>query len=152
MDRSNRVSRLPEFIHKMKNEGLDQLVIDTFAYYYEQLVRGETGYVRERDIRPINPDDVDDAEHLGNFFDAGKKALPHAVMIILNGGLGTSMGLQEPKSLIEAKNGKSFLEIKLAQAGHLGVSVCFMDSFNTHQATLDAISKIKPTVSPIHFL
>jgi UTP--glucose-1-phosphate uridylyltransferase len=152
MDRSNCVSKLPEFIHKMENEGLDQLVIDTFAYYYEQIIRGETGYVRERDIRPINPDDVEDAEHLDHFFDAGKKALPHAVMIILNGGLGTSMGLQNPKSLIKAKNGKSFLEIKLAQAEHLGVSVCFMDSFNTHQATLEAISKNKPTLSPIHFL
>ena len=46
MGRSNGVSRLPEFIHKMKSEGLAQLVIDTFAYYYEQIVRGETGYVR----------------------------------------------------------------------------------------------------------
>ena len=84
MDRSNSVSRLPEFIQKMNNEGLDQLVIDTFSYYYEQVVRGETGYVRENDIRAISPDDVDDAEHLDHFFDAGKKALPHAVMIILN--------------------------------------------------------------------
>ena len=152
MKRSDRMSRLPEFIRKMKNEGLDQLVIDTFAYYYEQIIKGETGYLQEKDIRPINPDDVDHVEHLEHFSDAGKKSLPHAVMIILNGGLGTSMGLQSPKSLIEAKNGKSFLEIKLAQVEHLGVSICFMDSFNTHQATREAISRIKPTVSPIHFL
>lgn len=152
MNRSNGLSRLPEFIRKMKTEGLDQLVIDTFAYYYEKIVKGETGYVGEQDIHPINPEEVDDAQHLDHFFNAGKSAMPHAVMIILNGGLGTSMGLEVPKSLIDAKDGKSFLEIKLAHAEHLGVSVCFMDSFNTHEATLEAIEKINPAVSPIHFL
>ena len=80
MGRSDSMSRLPEFISKMKNEGLGQLVIDTFAYYYEQVVRGETGYVRECDIRAIRPDEVDDDEQLGSYSDAGKKALPHAAM------------------------------------------------------------------------
>ena len=152
MHRVGEADSLPAFVEKMKREKLDQLVIDTFAYYYDQIVRGETGYIKEADIRPIDPGDVDDAEHLNHFFDTGKNALPHAVMIILNGGLGTSMGLTSPKSLIEAKEGKSFLKIKLAHAESLGVSVCFMDSFHTHQSTLEAISKIKPSTLPIHFL
>ena len=36
-------------------------------------------------------------------------------MIKLNGGLATTMGLRQPKSLIEARDGHSFLEIIIGQ-------------------------------------
>ncbi len=36
-------------------------------------------------------------------------------MIKLNGGLATTMGLQQPKSLVEARDGRSFLEIIVGQ-------------------------------------
>ena len=146
------MSRLPEFIHKMKNEGLDQIVIDTFAYYYEKVVNGETGSIPENDIRPLSPEETVIADDLGRYFDFGKKTIKHAVIIVLNGGLGTSMGLTSAKSLIVAKAGKSFLAIKLAQAERLGVQMCLMNSFNTHEATLNAISEIKPEKEPICFL
>ena len=37
--------------------------------------------------------------------------LDQAVVIKLNGGLGTSMGMTRAKSLIEAKDGLSFLDV-----------------------------------------
>ena len=151
MNRSGSESRLPAFIQKMKNEGLDQIVIDTFAYYYEKVVNGETGFIPEDDIQPLKPEEMVNVD-LGRYSVSGKKIMKHAVMIVLNGGLGTSMWLTTAKSLITAKAGKSFPAIKLAQAGSLGVRVCFMNSFNTHEATLDAISKIKPAIEPLHFL
>ena len=43
------------------------------------------------------------------------QALEHVVVIKLNGGLATTMGLQEPKSLVEAREGRSFLEIIVGQ-------------------------------------
>ena len=36
-------------------------------------------------------------------------------MIKLNGGLATTMGLRSPKSLIEARAGRSFLDIIVGQ-------------------------------------
>ena len=136
----------------MKSEGLDQIVIDTFAYYYEKVVSGETGSIPESDIRPLNPDETVNADELSRYSDSGKKAIKHTVMIVLNGGLGTSMGLQGPKSLIEAKNGKTFLDLKVSHAEDLDLRLCLMNSFNTHQATLDAIVKLKPSIEPIYFL
>jgi UTP--glucose-1-phosphate uridylyltransferase len=78
--------------------------------------------------------------------------LDHSVRIVLNGGLGTTMGLTGPKSLIEAKNEKSFLEIILNQAENSGVQLALMNSFNTHDATLAALTKLKPFHTPLHFI
>jgi UTP--glucose-1-phosphate uridylyltransferase len=42
-------------------------------------------------------------------------ALEHVVLIKLNGGLATSMGLRSPKSLVQARDGRSFLDFIIAQ-------------------------------------
>jgi UTP--glucose-1-phosphate uridylyltransferase len=73
-------------------------------------------------------------------------------MIKLNGGLGTSMGLTRAKSLLEVKNGKTFLEIILKQTEKRHVKLALMNSFNTHDDTLDALSKIHPPDRPLLFL
>jgi UTP--glucose-1-phosphate uridylyltransferase len=62
------------------------------------------------------------------------------------------MGLTGPKSLIEAKNGKTFLEIILNQAESSGVPLALMNSFNTRDATLAALSKLKPSPTPLQFV
>ena len=41
------------FAERMQAEGLPQIFIDTFAYYYERLVEGETGLIPEAGIRPV---------------------------------------------------------------------------------------------------
>src|SRR4051794_30742616 len=46
---------------------------------------------------------------------AGAEALDRTVVIRLNGGLGTTMGLSGPKSLIEVRPGRSFLDLIAAQ-------------------------------------
>ena len=104
---------LPNFISKMEAEGLSPLTRETFAYYYKQILTGITGMISDNDIQPIQPGDIEHADNLSAYKQAGKRVLKNAVRIFLNGGLGTSMGLTGPKSLIEAKGGKSFLEIIL---------------------------------------
>jgi len=143
---------LQSFISKMKKEGIQPVVIDTFAYYYEKFVAGERGFIFDRDIRPVNPDEIENSRDASEYADAGEKALKHVVMIILNGGLGTTMGLIKPKSLIKAKNDKTFLEIILEKAEKLNVKLCLMNSFSTHQETISALSKIKPSIAPKLFL
>ena len=118
MNRSDNYRRLPEFIHKMEQAALDPLVIDTFAHFYRKVVSGETGLIREGDIDPIEREDIEDSKNLAPYADAGQNALNHTAMIVLNGGLGTSMGLTRAKSLLIAKNGKTFLEVITEQARH----------------------------------
>ncbi|MGD2187797.1 MAG: UTP--glucose-1-phosphate uridylyltransferase [Desulfobacterales bacterium] len=143
---------LPAFVEKMQNEGLQPLVIDTFAYYYNQVVHGESGLVYDRQIQPIAPRDIEDFDNLEKYSAAGRHALDQSVRIVLNGGLGTTMGLTGPKSLIEAKNGKTFLEIILKQAENSAGQLVLMNSFNTHDATLAALTHLKTSRTPLHFI
>jgi UTP--glucose-1-phosphate uridylyltransferase len=136
----------------MKKEGIQPIVIDTFVYYYEKVVAEEKGLIFDSDIRPINADEIEDVRDASEYADAGEKALKHVVMIILNGGLGTTMGLTKAKSLIQAKNDKTFLEIILDQAEKFNVNLCLMNSFSTHQDTISALSMIKPSRFPRLFL
>jgi UTP--glucose-1-phosphate uridylyltransferase len=151
MNHSETTDHLPAFVSKMKNEGLQSLVIDTFSYYYRKVIRGETGLVHNKDIKPIGLNDIEHAENISNYSTAGEKAFGHAVQITLNGGLGTSMGLTGPKSLLKVKNRQSFLEIILRQTEERKVALALMNSFSTHESTLAALKKINPPRFPLIF-
>jgi UTP--glucose-1-phosphate uridylyltransferase len=143
---------LSAFISKMKKEGLPPIVVDTFAYYYKKVVSGETGILCDSEIAPVMPDEIADFDHIRDYAESGRRMMKHAVRITLNGGLGTSMGLISPKSLLEVRNGKSFLEIILNQSERSKVKLALMNSFSTHEETLSAISKINPPEFPMTFL
>ncbi len=146
------MKHLSSFIAKMEAQTIPQRTIDTFADYYGKVVSGETGLIYNKDIQPVLPDEIADFDHLGQYAPAGQKALSKTVMIVLNGGLGTSMGLTCAKSLLEVKNGKSFLEIILQQARFSKVKLALMDSFSTHDDTLAALADIKPALAPFTFV
>ncbi|MDY6792754.1 MAG: UTP--glucose-1-phosphate uridylyltransferase [Thermodesulfobacteriota bacterium] len=146
------MKHLSAFISKMEKEGISPLVINTFSYYYKKVVEGETGLILDRDIDPVDKDELKDANSLESWTAAGKEAFKHAVRIILNGGLGTSMGLTGPKSLVKVKDGQTFLEIILQQAEYSQVKLALMNSFSTHEDTLLALSKIDPPIVPRIFL
>lgn len=65
----------------------------------------------------------------------------------LNGGLGTTMGCTGPKSVIEVREGMTFLDLSVRQIEHLNstynVNVPFilMNSFNTDDDTARVIQK-----------
>jgi len=149
---SRAEGHLSAFVAKMKNDDLQPLVIDTFAYYYNQVLSGETGLLYDREIQPVALEDIKDFDRLEKYAAAGQGVLQHCVRIVLNGGLGTTMGLTGPKSLIKAKNGKNFLEIILQQAAHSGVQLALMNSFNTHAATREALAQINPPRAPLQFI
>jgi len=149
---SDTYEYLPSFILKMERENLHPVVIDTFAHYYKKVVSGITGLISDEEILPVTSDHIEDADRIQKYSEAGRKAFSSAVMIKLNGGLGTSMGLTRAKSLLKVKNEKTFLEIILKQAEKRHVKLALMNSFSTHEDTVDAISKIKPLDSPLLFL
>lgn len=130
----------------MEENGLAPLVIDAFRHYYGLLVRGETGMITSGDINPVREGEVADVEKLTGLTEAGQKALEKLVVIKLNGGLGTSMGLSRTKSLLEVRNGLSFLDIISRQIlscrrkHGVWFPLVFMNSFNTESDTLEAIA------------
>ena len=151
----NRIKRdnyLPLFIQKMKNENLDAAVIKTFQHYYEQVLEGEVGMIGDDEISRIHSNELARADQLSEFTISGRKALNKTVRIVLNGGLGTSMGLSSVKSLIPAKGARSFLEIILNQAMQQGSILCFMNSFTTNKLTRYFIAANKFTHPIIHFI
>jgi len=152
MYQGNSSEFLQNFISKMKKKTLDSSVIDTFAYYYQLLISGESGLIYDKDITPVNSDEIKELDSLKDYYDAGKRVLDNCVMLVLNGGLGTSMGLTKAKSLLRVKNGKTFLYILLKQAEISNVSLALMNSFSTHQETISAISEYKPAKKPFLFL
>lgn len=143
---------LESFVQKMETDGLPPIVIDTFAYYYKQVVAGETGLIYDRDISCVGTEDIEDLTGLSKFAETGQHVFKNTVKIILNGGLGTTMGLTQAKSLIEVKPGKTFLEIILRQTLHRRMRLAFMNSFNTHKDTLAALATYNLPNSPMVFL
>lgn len=132
-------TRFAPFEERMRREGIEQIVIDNFHHYYSALVAGSTGLVAEETIEPVAG--LPRLEELGSFETAGREALGHAAVLKLNGGLGTSMGLERAKSLLVAHSGLSFLDIiarqNLATRARHGRSIplIFMNSFNTDDDT-----------------
>jgi len=149
---SDKTKYLPSFISKMESAKLHPLVINTFTYYYKKVVSGATGLISNRDIKPVAPDEIEDASRIKEYDESGRKALSRAVIIKLNGGLGTSMGLTKAKSFLKVKNEKTFLEIILKQAERCRVKLALMNSFSTHEDTIATLSMIKPSDSPLLFI
>ena len=123
-------------IEKMRREGVADVSVDAFARNYERLEAGDRGLIPEAEIEPV--DDVPDAADLP---DGGSDALARTVAIKLNGGLGTSMGMTRAKSLIEAKDDLTFLDVTVRQALALRVPLVFMNSFYTRDDTLAALER-----------
>ena len=140
------------FDEKMHNAKLPQSVIDSFHYYYRQLLEGHTGYIYENEIKPVANNYLPQTESLNKFATLGCELLPQVIHIVLNGGLGTSMGLLGPKSLLRVKGGMSFMEIALCHAKQLGINMAFMNSFNTESQTINALLKLNSKLTPYHFI
>nr|MBL0714019.1 UTP--glucose-1-phosphate uridylyltransferase [Desulfobacterales bacterium] len=92
------------------------------------------------------------AAELAGYSEDGGRAIQQAVRITLNGGLGTSMGLTGPKSLLPVREGLTFLEVIMRQAEVAGIRQVLMNSFNTHTATLAALTEIPHETPPLTFI
>ncbi len=143
---------LPEFVAKMQQANLSPMLIDTFSNYYRQVLSGAKGLIFDQDIAPIDADEIAHYDQLDAYRQAGADRINQAVMIVLNGGLGTSMGLSGPKSLLEVKDGQSFLDIIVRRAKCKGVQLALMNSFSTDAPTRGRLAAITPDNLPLTFL
>ena len=136
---------IQQFVDLMRDAGAPRSAIGSFGLHYRRLVDGERGLLSERDIQPAG--ELPDSEDLADFVEAGRAATKSVVLIKLNGGLGTSMGLNRAKSLILVRDGLSFLDLIARQVLALrseleaDVPLLLMNSFRTEEDTLQALAE-----------
>jgi UTP--glucose-1-phosphate uridylyltransferase len=142
---------------KMAEAGVDPVAIEVFTHYYRLVESGETGMIPESSIEPVDIPSLDDVDLPAPVPTDG---LARTAVVKLNGGLGTSMGLDRAKSLLEVRDGLSFLDIIARQVlwarEEYGVRLplVFMDSFRTSADTLEALSgyELADADLPLDFL
>ncbi|HEU5266787.1 MAG TPA: UTP--glucose-1-phosphate uridylyltransferase [Jatrophihabitans sp.] len=122
---------------KMAAADVAEDAIAAFANFYRQIEEGASGLIAEADIAPLTELDaladldVDDAQL--------RAAADVTAVIKLNGGLGTSMGMDRAKSLLPVKGDLRFLDIIIRQTlqarRRFGarLPLIFMNSFRTRE-------------------
>lgn len=130
-------------IAKMQRAGMGEAEISTFVKVLRRVAAGEEALLPESAIEPLA--DLDRLDEIG---DSGVdvEALRKTAVLKLNGGIGTTMGLRGPKSLLEAHGGKTFLDVAIEQVEHLraayGVALPFilLNSTATEPQTQEALA------------
>ncbi|MGB6219415.1 UTP--glucose-1-phosphate uridylyltransferase [Haloferula sp.] len=134
------------FEEKMSAAGVMDAAIRAFRHNYEALCRNESGLIPEAEIEAAA--DLPVYEEKGADFDP--ELLAQTVVIKLNGGLGTSMGLEKVKSLLEVRPGVTFLDLIVRQISSLRestgapVRLLLMNSFSSSADTLGHLVEHAP--------
>lgn len=126
----------------MERGGCTPIQIERFAKKVQTFLSGNSGLYPESELRSVESlpawSELPEAPQLAR----------KAVILALNGGLGTSMGLTGPKGLLRVKGEKDFYAILLDQLAafeaHDGFRppLLFMNSFATDKATLKRLEQL----------
>jgi UTP--glucose-1-phosphate uridylyltransferase len=140
-------------IEKLRGDGAGEATIAAFREAYERLRAGDRGVLPEAELEPVQElpgfDDLPDDEG------AAAEALDHAVVLKLNGGLGTSMGMTRAKALLEVKDGLSFLDViarqvlELRRRSGARLPLVLMNSFHTREDSLAALARYPELASDV---
>jgi UTP--glucose-1-phosphate uridylyltransferase len=128
---------------KMRAAGQSEQAIRSFCSALRRVQAGAQTLMPNAELEPVG-----DVASLAELPEGdGSRALAHLAVVKLNGGLATTMGLTCPKSLIEARDGRSFLEIIVGQTlalrrrHRVSLPLVLMDSDVTRAETLYALSR-----------
>lgn len=143
----------PLFADKMKGEGLSQSSIRAFEHAYGELISGTAKPIDESEINPVSSLPSLDSDISGKVT-INPALLEESVVLKLNGGLGTSMGLDKAKSLLKVKGEDTFLDLTARQVSSMRaefsrpkLKFMLMNSFNTSTDTLEFLSKYPEIVA-----
>ncbi|MGJ6980770.1 UTP--glucose-1-phosphate uridylyltransferase [Aestuariimicrobium soli] len=129
---------------KMREAGVAEPAIEVFSHYYGQLETGASGLILEETIEPML--EVPMLADIEITDEEAAAALDRTVLIKLNGGLATSMGLDKAKTLLEVRDGKTFLDLIVGQvmaarqAHDARLPLILMNSFRTRDDALAALA------------
>jgi UTP--glucose-1-phosphate uridylyltransferase len=139
--------------------GVNPIAISVFERFYRQLEAEVTGFIPESTIEPMA--EVARLDDLSASAEELREALARTVVLKLNGGLGTSMGITGPKSVLSVRDGLTFLDITARQILDLrtryGVDIplLLMNSFRTRAESLQVLERY-PTLAvgdlPVDFV
>jgi UTP--glucose-1-phosphate uridylyltransferase len=143
----------------MREADLPLAAIDSFRFHLDRFLDGETGTLGRDRIEPV--ESLVDADTFANNDESDPRCVDRTVVIKLNGGLGTGMGLESAKSLIEVKPGSNFLDLVAGQILSIRretgsrIPLILMNSFRTATDTtraLEAYSDLGTDGLPLGFL
>ncbi len=135
---------LARFADRMRGEGLPEIATRSFLAALRFVSSGGETTIPEASIEPVAS--LPEAAGLEHFAEAGRAAASKTVVIKLNGGLGTSMGLSKAKSLLPVRPGLSFLDLiarqVLWQRENWGsqLPLVLMNSYRTRDDSLAALA------------
>jgi UTP--glucose-1-phosphate uridylyltransferase len=141
-----RHAALDDAARRMRDDGASDAALAAFRRRGEQLLGGDSGRLAGDELEPVR--DVPPLDELEAPAAGELAALLDRVAILrLNGGLGTSMGLERAKSLVEVKPGRSFLDIiatqvlALRERHHARLPLVLMSSFATARDSRAALAR-----------
>ena len=147
------------FRWKMRQRGCNTAAISAFKYNYEKLVSRANLMVPEADIAPVA-----ELRHADALSAEDPALLRLTVVLKLNGGLGTGMGLETAKSLLALnERGDTFLDfiarqvmaVRSHSSEHSSLAFMLMNSFATSEDTMKHLSKYSDLATrglPLEFL
>ncbi|AXH97314.1 UTP--glucose-1-phosphate uridylyltransferase [Ornithinimicrobium avium] len=127
----------------MRAARVSDVAVEVFRQAWTELARGDTGTLAETQLEPVT--DLDSLQDLDP--DAEARALGRTAVVKLNGGLGTSMGMDRAKSLVPVREGRSFLELTIDQVRHARersgarLPLVLMNSFRTREDSLAVLAE-----------
>ncbi|MCF7901585.1 UTP--glucose-1-phosphate uridylyltransferase [Candidatus Woesearchaeota archaeon] len=130
-----------DIVELMKKDNLPDFVIKNFIRLYEATLKNEAGHIREFCIKPVI--DLKEYENIKQYENIGKENIGKIILGKLNGGLGTSMGLDKAKNLLEVKKGFNFFDVfrmqidRFKEFEDIDIPLVLMNSFNTNKDTLE---------------
>jgi UTP--glucose-1-phosphate uridylyltransferase len=128
----------------MQQDGANQPAIASFVLHFERTAGGAREFLIEDDIEPVV--ELPDSTQFAAYRESGSRAVHRTVVIKLNGGLGTGMGLEKAKSLLEVRDGLTFLDLIarqiLATRADTGAAIplLLMNSSRTAAESVDVLS------------
>ncbi len=143
--KESRQNTIQAATEKMRASGAGRSAIDTFRHHLEFLLGGASAFLDETTILPLQ--DLPDSKDFSNYRTAGERLFERTAVIKLNGGLGTSMGLDQPKSLIEVRDGMTFLDLiarqilELRRATGAEIPLLLMNSLGTRSLSLASLQR-----------
>jgi UTP--glucose-1-phosphate uridylyltransferase len=141
-------------LQKMRAAGLQNWQIERFSQDFTRLQSDSNSTLAESELQPLeNPPRLSELPP-----SQGCAEIAQTVVIKLNGGLGTSMGLETPKGLLEVRQSLSFLDLTRRQIDWLRAQtdsqlpLLLMNSFHTSAPSLERLAGFSNGELPLEFL